>query len=58
MRVKRLKGHSAFVNSCCPTRRGPELIVSGSDDGTVKASKLAPMTVNDILHLVRYADNL
>ncbi|XP_065063671.1 U5 small nuclear ribonucleoprotein 40 kDa protein-like isoform X2 [Rhopilema esculentum] len=36
MRIKRLKGHSAFVNSCCPARRGPELIVSGSDDGTVK----------------------
>jgi len=36
MRIKRLKGHSSFVNSCCPARRGPELIVSGSDDGTVK----------------------
>ena len=36
MRIKRLKGHSSFVNSCCPARRGPELIASGSDDGTVK----------------------
>eukprot|EP00794_Sanderia_malayensis_P012164 gene12164-13419_t len=36
MRIKRLKGHASFVNSCCPARRGPELIVSGSDDGTIK----------------------
>lgn len=28
--------HSSFVNSCCPARRGPPLIVSGSDDGTAK----------------------
>jgi len=35
-RVKKCKGHSSFVNSCCPARRGPQLIVSGSDDSTVK----------------------
>jgi len=34
-RVKKLTGHSAFVHTCCPIRRGP-YIVSGSDDGTIK----------------------
>ena len=28
-RVKRLKGHTLYVNSCHPARRGPPLIVSG-----------------------------
>uniref|UniRef100_A0A7N2RCI1 Transducin/WD40 repeat-like superfamily protein n=1 Tax=Quercus lobata TaxID=97700 RepID=A0A7N2RCI1_QUELO len=27
---------SSFVNSCCPSRRGPPLVVSGFDDGTAK----------------------
>jgi len=35
-RVKKLKGHTSFVNSCCASRRGPQLAVTGSDDGTVK----------------------
>jgi len=35
-KVKKFKGHNSFVNSCCPARRGPELVVSGSDDCTVK----------------------
>lgn len=35
-RVKKCKGHSSFVNSCCPARRGPQLIVSGSDDSTIR----------------------
>ena len=35
-RVKRLKGHTLFVNSCHPARRGAPLIVSGSDDCTVR----------------------
>ncbi len=28
---KKLKGHESFVNSCAPSRRGDDLIVSGSD---------------------------
>ncbi|KAF4525591.1 hypothetical protein B566_EDAN015529 [Ephemera danica] len=36
VRVKRLKGHTSFVNTCHPVRRGPLLICSGSDDGTVR----------------------
>ncbi|RZF34653.1 hypothetical protein LSTR_LSTR012735 [Laodelphax striatellus] len=36
MRIKKLKGHSNFVNSCHPARRGPQMLVSGSDDGTAK----------------------
>eukprot|EP00270_Netrium_digitus_P011957 TRINITY_DN3833_c0_g1_i1.p1 TRINITY_DN3833_c0_g1~~TRINITY_DN3833_c0_g1_i1.p1 ORF type:complete len:364 (-),score=72.05 TRINITY_DN3833_c0_g1_i1:151-1242(-) len=34
--IKRMAEHSSFVNSCCPARRGPPLIISGSDDGTSK----------------------
>lgn len=29
-------GHSSVVNSCCPVTKGPTLVVSGSDDSTVK----------------------
>lgn len=29
-------GHTAFVNSCYPSRRGPQLVVSGADDCTIK----------------------
>ncbi|OQV25306.1 U5 small nuclear ribonucleoprotein 40 kDa protein [Hypsibius exemplaris] len=35
-RIKRIRGHKLFVNSACPSPNGPELICSGSDDGTVK----------------------
>jgi Prp8 binding protein len=38
MRIKRLKGHTSFVNTCSSARRGPQLICSGSDDGTIKVS--------------------
>ncbi|KAL0322758.1 UNVERIFIED_CONTAM: U5 small nuclear ribonucleoprotein [Sesamum angustifolium] len=34
--IKKMVGHLFVVNSCCPARRGPPLIVSGSDDGTAK----------------------
>ncbi|UYV76221.1 SNRNP40 [Cordylochernes scorpioides] len=36
MRLKRLKGHSSYINCCHPTRRGPTLVASGSDDCTIK----------------------
>jgi len=35
-RIKRLKGHSTFVNTVDCARRGPQIVCSGSDDGTVK----------------------
>ena len=35
-RIKKLKSHNGFVNSCHIARRGPQLICSGSDDGTIK----------------------
>ncbi|KAI8967920.1 hypothetical protein BDF20DRAFT_897849 [Mycotypha africana] len=35
-RVRRWRGHTGIVNSCQVARRGPERLVSGSDDGTVK----------------------
>lgn len=34
--IKKMVGHLFVVNSCCHARRGPPLIVSGSDDGTAK----------------------
>ncbi|TVU08393.1 hypothetical protein EJB05_41797, partial [Eragrostis curvula] len=34
--VKKMAEHSSFVNSCCPARKWPPLVVSGSDDGTAK----------------------
>lgn len=35
-RIKRLRGHTSFVNSCHSTRRGVQMVASGSDDGTIK----------------------
>lgn len=35
-RIKKLKGHTTFVNSVQGARRGPQILVSGSDDSTVK----------------------
>lgn len=35
-RLKRMKGHEAVVNSCASSRRGDQLVVSGSDDCSVK----------------------
>ncbi|CAM9626755.1 U5 small nuclear ribonucleoprotein 40 kDa protein [Lampetra fluviatilis] len=35
-RIKRLKGHTSFVNACFPARRGPQMVCTASDDGTVK----------------------
>lgn len=35
-RVRRWKGHTLVVNSCQVARRGPEMVVSGSDDKTIK----------------------
>lgn len=35
-RIKKLKGHTSFVNSICPSRRGMSLLVTGSDDGNIK----------------------
>lgn len=35
-RVKRMKGHNSIVNACASSRRGDQLVASGSDDCTVK----------------------
>ena len=35
-RIKRMKGHSGIINSCCSSRRGDQLVASASDDCTVK----------------------
>ncbi|KAK3821031.1 MAG: U5 small nuclear ribonucleoprotein 40 kDa protein [Benniella sp.] len=35
-RIRSCKGHTAAVNSCSLSRQGPELLTSGSDDGSAK----------------------
>ncbi|KAI7815981.1 U5 small nuclear ribonucleoprotein 40 kDa protein [Gamsiella multidivaricata] len=35
-RIKNCKGHTSAVSSCSLARNGPELMASGSDDGSVK----------------------
>lgn len=35
-RIRKLRGHTNFVNSCRGARRGQEMVVSGSDDGSIK----------------------
>ncbi|XP_055694930.1 U5 small nuclear ribonucleoprotein 40 kDa protein [Lutzomyia longipalpis] len=35
-RIRKLKGHGNFVNSVQGARRGPQILVSGSDDNTIK----------------------
>lgn len=35
-RIKKFKGHSTYVNSVQGARRGPQIIVSGGDDSTVR----------------------
>ncbi|KAM9979392.1 hypothetical protein ACTFIY_008637 [Dictyostelium cf. discoideum] len=34
--IKRIREHSGVVNSCCPARRGPPLVASGSDDRSAR----------------------
>ena len=35
-RVRKYRGHQTFVNTCNIARRGPQLLCSGSDDGTLR----------------------
>ena len=46
VRVKRFRGHTSFVNSCCPSRRGDQMVVSGSDDGMIK---VCPCLITDLI---------
>jgi len=36
VRIKKCVGHTSYVNSCSPNRKGPQIVASGSDDRTVK----------------------
>lgn len=47
-RIRRYVGHEDIVNTMDITRRGPEMLVSGSDDGTigVRYSPSADYTVD------------
>lgn len=35
-RIKKFKGHTTFVNSVQGARRGPQMLVSGGDDSTIR----------------------
>jgi len=35
-RIRKYRGHQTFVNTCNIARRGPQLLCSGSDDGTLR----------------------
>jgi hypothetical protein len=39
-RVRKFAAHSSFVNSCCPSRRGTPLLVSGKQSRTKRAQPL------------------
>ena len=45
--------HNTFVNSCCPLRRGPPLVVSGSDDCSAKVR----MSQNPMLACIHQLPN-
>ena len=36
LQTKKMGEHTDIVNSCAPLRRGPPLLVTGSDDGSAK----------------------
>lgn len=31
-----MEEHEVFVNTCCPIKKGPPLIISGADDGSIR----------------------
>ncbi|KAJ3413450.1 hypothetical protein HDV05_008019 [Chytridiales sp. JEL 0842] len=35
-RIKKIKGHHSFINTLSVSRKGPELLVSGSDDSSIR----------------------
>jgi Prp8 binding protein len=41
-RLKKLRGHTAVVNSVSACTRGPPLVVSGSDDATARVRQVFP----------------
>lgn len=54
-RVRKYRGHQTFVNSVDLARRGPQMMCSGSDDGTIKVGGLNRISVveNYILELLK-----
>lgn len=59
LQVKRYKEHAGVVNSVCPARRGPPLLVSASDDCTARLwdmrTKRAVAVINDKFQLTAAA---
>lgn len=35
-KIRKYRGHQTFVNACGIARRGPQMLCSGSDDGTIR----------------------
>ena len=51
-RVRKFQAHSSFVNSCCPSRRGTPLLVSGNPalcsnnaNAVIDAARLGPICI-------------
>lgn len=40
IQIKKMGEHDSYVNSCNVARRGPEMVVTGSDDATAKVTHL------------------
>ena len=51
-RVRKYRGHQTFVNTCDVARRGPQLLCSGSDDGTLRVCSTSPIPA--CLHVDHY----
>jgi Prp8 binding protein len=60
-RMKKLRGHTSFVNSCAASRRGVQLVATGSDDGTIKVwdirQRNATATLNNTFQITTVAFN-
>lgn len=48
LQIKKMAEHDSFVNSCSPLRRGPPLLVSGSDDCSAKASPVSCLAAGSL----------
>lgn len=49
-RIRRHEGHQGVINSLDITRRGTEILVTGSDDGAISVSKLRVLQSANLRH--------
>lgn len=57
--LKKLKGHTSYVNCVHPTKRGPDLLASAGDEGTTKIWDLRTRRhANEMVHKVEFQATL